>query len=116
MTRPHPHRWLKSVEDRAIQRFTRWFVSEGGVYQTFLITMAVVIFEAVDRAIDPHAFLLMAILTVYSAITQPALAFATGRDADRLLARIDELETKLDALAEDRAAERQRPWKGIANL
>lgn len=92
------HRWLKSIEDRALARFNQWFISEGGVYQTFLAVMAVVVLEVADRGIDPHAFVLMAVLTVYSGITQPMLAYANNEEAKKLQARIDVLEAKLDRL------------------
>lgn len=65
---------MSRVPDRILGRFTDWFCSGGGVWQTAIVTMAVVVVECANRHLDPHAFVLMAALTVYSAITQPALA------------------------------------------
>ena len=68
---------------RLLERFTRWFCSSGGVWQTTVVVLAVVAVECADRSLDPHAFVLMAVLTVYSAITQPALAYSGAVAADR---------------------------------
>lgn len=97
------HQFLKRCEDRALARFNQWFTSEGGVYQTFLLVMAVVVLEVVDRSLDPHAFVLMAILTVYSGVTQPMLAYANNTEAAKLQAQLEALEAKLDALLKERA-------------
>ena len=78
-----------------LERFAAWFCSGPGVWQTTFITLAVVVVELADRSLDPHAFVLMAVLTVYSAITQPALAYSgaqQGRRTDELLARLDAVE------------------------
>ena len=97
------HGWLKKWEDRTLARFNRWFCSEGGVYQTFLVVLAVVILEAVDRSLDPHAFVLMAVLTVYSGITQPMLAYANTQAAlqadirlDQVLQELEQIKQRLD--------------------
>lgn len=92
------HQLLHRAERRALARFNRWFCSEGGVYQTFIVVLAVVIFELADRGVDPHAFILMAVLTVYSAVTQPALAYAATEGSVSVDRRIDGLEAKIDAL------------------
>lgn len=60
--------------------------------------MVLVAVELGDRGLDPHAFALMAALTVYSAITQPALAHAGQQSAERLdtaLARLEGLEQQI---------------------
>lgn len=70
------HAPVLRAEARTLERFTRWFDSQGGVYQTFFITVGLVVFEALFPNVDQHGFWLLYWLTVYSAITQPALAHA----------------------------------------
>lgn len=80
------------LSDRALLRFNDWFSSPGGVYQTFLVVLVIVAAEQIWPSLDPHGFVVLYLLTVYSAITQPALA-ATGRESaerlERLLALIE---------------------------
>lgn len=92
------HAGMKRLEWKALDAFTRWFASGGGVYQTFFVTAAVVVVELADRRLDPHAFGLMAILTVYSAVTQPALAFSGTRAAQSADERAEALEERLSAI------------------
>ena len=83
------------MADKILDRFTHWFCSKGGVWQTTLLTLVMVAVEVSDRRLDPHAFFLMALLTVYSAITQPALAYSNEAAARMLgdaLVRIEALE------------------------
>lgn len=94
------HAAMKIAETRALVAFTAWFSSGGGVYQTFLVTMAIVTVELGDRNLDPHAFALMAVLTVYSAITQPALAYAgtvAAAKADEHAAALDSRLARIEA-------------------
>lgn len=110
------HDPILRFESRALSRFTHWFDSQGGVYQTFFITMGIVVFEAMFPRIDTHGFYLLYWLTVYSAITQPALAHS-GKIAALLLRQFVEdafkgLDKKLDRYHEEtqgrlRALERQ---------
>lgn len=89
---------------RVLERFTAWFCSPGGVWQTTLVVLAVVAVELCDRSLDPHAFLLMAVLTVYSAVTQPALAFSNELSAaqmEAMLDKIERLEERLVAAIEE---------------
>lgn len=79
-----------------LDRFARWFSSGPGVWQTGAITLAVVAVELADRNLDPHAFILMAVLTVYSAITQPALAYSGAIQAHQMEAMIAHLEALLE--------------------
>lgn len=60
---------------QAIERFAAWFQSAAGVWQTTAITLGVVALEFLDPRLDPHGFWLLYWLTVYSAVTQPALAY-----------------------------------------
>ena len=92
------------MADKILDRFTTWFCSKGGVWQTTLLTLAMVAAEVSDRRFDPHAFYLMALLTVYSAITQPALAYSNEQAARRMEA----LEAQqLEQLAKLRAIKEQ---------
>lgn len=79
-----------------LDRFATWFSSGPGVYQTALVTLAVVVLEVADRGLDPHAFILMAVLTVYSAVTQPALAYSGSVQARRMEQMIAHLEALLE--------------------
>lgn len=81
-----------SLSGRLLDRFTRWFCSRGGVWQTTVATLAVVAVEVSDRGLDPHAFVLMAVLTVYSAITQPALAYSGAVASEQNAALLAQLE------------------------
>lgn len=82
----------RSWHGRLLASFTEWFGSGPGVWQTAVLTVGVVVadFIAVQffhRQPDPHLFYIMAVLTIYSAITQPALAHA-GAVAQKLLMKI----------------------------
>jgi phage-related minor tail protein len=72
------------LHHRILARFTEWFGSGGGVWQTTIFTLAIVAFELIDTKADPHGLILMGALTVYSAITQPALAFS-GAQSNKML-------------------------------
>lgn len=79
---------------RILERFNSWFTSAAGVYQTTFVVLGVSVLEFVFRDLDPHAFLLMAVLTVYSGITQPLLAYVSAKSSkstDRILDRIEEM-------------------------
>ena len=66
------HKW----GDKLLVRFDRWFTSGAGVWQTLFVCIAICIVELGWPDLDPHYFYLLAILTIYSAVTQPALAQA----------------------------------------
>lgn len=89
---------------RFIRRFNDWFSSDAGVIQTVLVTVLIVAVELAFPRLDPHGFYLLFWLTVYSAITQPALA-NTGRHSDEALERLekhqmeqqDRMEARMEA-------------------
>jgi hypothetical protein len=59
--------------------------------------------EILFPKVDAHAFILMAALTVYSAITQPALAYVGGQSSDHseeVLERVEQLEQNILAMEE----------------
>ncbi len=79
-------------------RFTEWFSSAAGVWQTAVFCLTWVILERVFPGVDPNGFALLYVMTVYSAATQPALAYANRQDTaqmDALLEKIEKLEKKI---------------------
>jgi type VI protein secretion system component VasK len=54
------------------------------VWQTLGVCVLIVIVEIAWPTLDPHWFWLLVLLTVYSAITQPALAQATSVQTEQL--------------------------------
>lgn len=94
-------RRIGPTANKGFVRFNGWFTSRGGVYQTLCITLLLVIGEATGIIHDPHGFWLLYWLTVYSAITQPALAAASRYNEEKLEAALhrfkhaDEVNTAL---------------------
>jgi len=72
------------LHHKALARFTEWFGSGGGVIQTFAVTVLVVVLELAFPRVDPHGFWLLFWMTIYSAVTQPALAYS-GAKSQQLL-------------------------------
>ena len=68
--------------ERSLSTFNRWFASAAGVLQTFVLVIIVVVYERVFPHADEHGFWLLYWLTVYSAVTQPALAYIARRSGD----------------------------------
>lgn len=95
------HNKLKEWEYRALLRFNRWFTSEGGVYQTFLITVVIVICERVFPHLDTHGFWLLYWLTVYSAVTQPALAFAGSTSSEAVATQLKNMQAEISRLCQE---------------
>lgn len=88
-----------------LNRFANWFSSAAGVLQTAVIVTLWVVAEYLHYIHDQNMFQLMAWLTIYSAVTQPVLAYSNRQDttdADLILTKIEELEgkelEKLDAI------------------
>lgn len=84
-----------------LERFNRWFCSQGGVWQTAVVTVAVVALEASGVLHDQHGFWLLYWLTVYSAVTQPALAHSgrvSAEQMERILGRLEEQEAQIAML------------------
>lgn len=75
-----------------LELFNRWFCSAPGVWHTLLAASGVVLIELViDPGLDPHGFWLLYVLTIYSAVTQPALAYVASKSAQRTDAILTEL-------------------------
>lgn len=75
---------MRALPDRLLLAFNAWFASRAGVWHTLAIVLAIVVVERIDPHLDPSMFALMAYLTVYSALTQPALAVVGAESAARL--------------------------------
>jgi hypothetical protein len=91
------HRW----STWALDKFNGWFVSDGGVWQTLLACLAVVVLEEIFPHVDPDHFIVLYVLTVYSGVTQPALARAgrvSGDRQEQMLAQIEALQEQVGAL------------------
>lgn len=100
---------------RLIDAFSRWFSSSVSVWQTTAVVLLWVGVEVAQPQLDPHGFLVLYVLTVYSAVTQPALAYAanqstaaaqtTMRAQEQLLRNsIDTMEAVLEVLRQLRAS------------
>jgi len=87
---------LRTRADAALVRFSTWFGSAAGVWQTVAVTALIVAFEHLAPKADPNGFLLLYWLTVYSAVTQPALAYAAAAGS----ARTEALELRIVSLEE----------------
>jgi hypothetical protein len=91
---------VKKWSDAALAWFEDWFTSGPGVWQTFGVTVGVVLVEFFFPKLDANGFLLLYWLTVYSAITQPALAYSGARSSkkmDDMLQRIAAIEAAQSA-------------------
>lgn len=89
---------MKKLLDLLLLKFTTWFSSSMGVYQTFIFVTIWYLIEIIFPKVDPNSFTFLAILTYYSAITQPALAYVGKRsseDADVVLERIAQFEERI---------------------
>lgn len=84
--------------------FARWFSSRGGVWQTTVLVALVVLAEYCGWLRDPRGNGLLYWLTVYSAVTQPVLAYANRIEAERtdtVLTRMESLERAILAGVEE---------------
>ena len=92
---------VKRIQDlraKALFGFSEWFISARGVWQTFFLVSTLCLCEVLFPQIDTHGFWLLYWLTVYSAITQPALAYVSGQSSDHsedVLARVELLEERI---------------------
>lgn len=91
------------MANRGFERFNAWFTSRGGVYQTVAAVLVLVGLESTGVLPDTHGFYLLYWLTVYSAITQPALAAAARFNEEKLegvLHRLNQADETNSALLE----------------
>lgn len=61
-----------------LKAFASWFSSPAGIWQTIGLIALVVLYEKLFPNSDPNGFWLLYWLTVYSAVTQPILAYVAG--------------------------------------
>jgi hypothetical protein len=61
-----------------LHRFALWFGSAAGVIQTAVFVTVVVVAEFLRPSMDPNGFWFLFWATVYSAVTQPLLAYSTS--------------------------------------
>jgi hypothetical protein len=76
--------WTAKWGDRLLTHFDKWFTSGAGVWQTLIVCSAIVIIEIIWPTLDPHGFVILYALTVYSAVTQPALAHAGAETSEQI--------------------------------
>ena len=82
-----------------MERFARWFASTAGVVQTGACVAGIAVYELANPHWDAHGFWLLWALTVYSAVTQPVLAYSAARSArhaERNERKLYHLEQKID--------------------
>jgi hypothetical protein len=77
---------------KVLIRFANWFSSSGGVWQTVIFATIVTTLEQIFPRLDPHGFWLLYYLTIYSAITQPALAFIGRQSSIKSQESLDQLQ------------------------
>ena len=95
-----------------LERFAKWFASTAGVWQTTAIVLLWWILESTGVIHDDQHFQLLVVLTIYSAITQPVLAFANRQDTEQG----DKILTELRAIAERIEAKEDEELSAIAEL
>jgi len=84
----------KGSANRILAGFARWFGSSGGVWQTCILLLFLVLLEFGHVIHDPQGFWVLYWCTVYSAVTQPVLAYANKQDT----AQGNEIQAELQAL------------------
>ena len=95
-----------------LQAFARWFKSPAGILHTIGLVSIIVLVEALYPNADPHGFWLLYWLTVYSAVTQPILAYVAdvaGAKTDSVLAEeLRLIKEELQILKRLDAAEKEK--------
>lgn len=84
---------------RVLSWFGRWFASPLGIYQTVLVLVVWIVGEKIHVFRDPDGYQILYWLTVYSAVTQPILAFIANRGAEdtaKVLGHIERIVEHLD--------------------
>lgn len=96
-------RYIGRLSSGILSAFGDWFASGGGVWETAVVMLGLTSYYLVRGALG-HAIFFLAILTVYSGITQPILALvarAAGKKTDEALAKLMEVEERLATLEEE---------------
>jgi hypothetical protein len=79
---------------KTLDGFNKWFTSAAGILHTIMLIAFVVLAEHFHLIKDRNGFALLYWLTIYSAITQPMLAFVaknSGDSEDVLLKHIESI-------------------------
>lgn len=84
---------------RLLEKFAKWFASPGGVWQTGLVTAAIIAAENIWPHMDPHGFWLLYWLTAYSAVTQPVLAYVNRQDTSHGEDLLEEILDDVEEIA-----------------
>lgn len=103
-----------SRPERALEWFADWFASRGGVWQTTVALIIIVTIEAAFSGLDPHGFWLLYWCTVYSAVTQPILAYCSRRAAEKADRDTQQLRSEEDQILA--AVTKQCPHCGTATI
>jgi hypothetical protein len=82
-----------------LNRFARWFSSAAGVWQTVAVCTVWITIERIFTHADPNGFVLLYVMTAYSAVTQPILAYTNRVDTERGTLTLQELRSILDKIA-----------------
>ncbi|HWE81424.1 MAG TPA: hypothetical protein VG265_07225 [Gaiellaceae bacterium] len=85
---------------RAIDAFTDWFGSVGCVVETAAVCFALAALELARPSLDPSNLHYLYALTVYSAVTQPAIAFAAERLGRRMIELMDTTRAATELLVD----------------
>lgn len=88
----------RRLSDRALLAFNAWFSSRAGVWHVLLATLLIVTIERLFPHLDDHGFWLLYWLTVWSAITQNALAYGGAESGRKLAAMQADHATLLRAI------------------
>lgn len=99
---------MRKFADSVLGWFGTWFASNLGVWQTAFVATVIVICEWTGLIHDQHGFWLLYWLTVYSAVTQPILAFVARKagEAESAEREIDrKILTHVETLMEHLGAE-----------
>lgn len=92
---------MKQLLDRTLDKFTIWFASSVGVWQTFIFCMAMTIVELIFPHLDPNNLAFLFGMTLYSCFTQPALAYVGNRSSDKsdeVMGRVQVLLEKIESM------------------
>lgn len=106
---------VRSWQERALISFDNWFTSPECVWQTLFVCVIICIIEVVWPNLDPHYFYLLAILTLYSAVTQPALAQSSAATT-RQLQTIIERQAKIIEMMHEELEETNEILEDVRDL
>jgi hypothetical protein len=89
---------MKRLGMKLLEAFNAWFTSAAGILHTLFMVLLIILLEKFRVIRDRDGFQLLYWLTVYSAVTQPALAYVAKQGGDReerILTHIESIVTHL---------------------